>query len=66
VWNAWSGSALALDVAAAAHASDEALAERQARRLGALLASIAERSPLYREIVGRRDPARLGSPTCRS
>jgi phenylacetate-CoA ligase len=59
VWDAWGRGALAFDIAGASRASAAALADRQAQRLSALLQAAARGSPLYRRIVGRRDPARM-------
>ncbi|MDM0116337.1 phenylacetate--CoA ligase family protein [Variovorax sp. J22R133] len=53
-----SGS-IALDVAMASHASPEALASRRTTRLAELLSSAARNSPMYRELLGGRDPASL-------
>jgi phenylacetate-CoA ligase len=55
---AWSGSALAFEVLAVPRGSPQALAERQARRLAALLQSAARDSPLYRRALRGIDPAR--------
>jgi phenylacetate-coenzyme A ligase PaaK-like adenylate-forming protein len=55
---AWRGPALALDVLAVPHATPQALAARQARRLSALLCSAARDSPLYRQVLRGIDPAR--------
>ena len=55
---AWSGSALAFEVLAVPRATPQALAERQARRLAALLQSAARDSPLYRRALRGIDPAR--------
>jgi phenylacetate-CoA ligase len=49
----------ALDVAAASRADAQALAQRQQRRLAALLQGAARRSPLYRTLLQGRDPARV-------
>jgi phenylacetate-coenzyme A ligase PaaK-like adenylate-forming protein len=59
VWDAWGRAALAFDIVSASRAGAAALAQRQAQRLAALLGAAARGSPLYREIIGRRDPARL-------
>ncbi|HJV61371.1 MAG TPA: AMP-binding protein [Albitalea sp.] len=57
-WNPWLGS-MAMDVAAASRALPEALKRLQTQRLAALLQAAQQRSPLYREVIGRRDPQRL-------
>lgn len=57
--DAWSASAVAVDVALASHAGAEALAGRRARRLADLLASAARHSPLYRRLLDGCDPASL-------
>lgn len=57
MWDAWGRGALAFDIAAASRADAASLAERQAHRLAALLRAAARGSPLYRGILGRRDPA---------
>lgn len=51
----WLSGAVALDVALASHASAAAIAGRQARRLGELLASARLHSPLYRRLLAGRD-----------
>ena len=59
MWDAWGRGALAFDIVSATRAAPAALAQRQAQRLAALLAAAARDSPLYREIIGTRDPAGL-------
>jgi len=56
----WLASSVAADVWAATRSSREALASRQARRLGALLAAAARGSRLYRQCLLGQDPA--GTP----
>ena len=56
----WLTSSIALDVLAASSAGDDALGARRARRLDALLAAAAARSPMYRELLGDR-PASAGA-----
>jgi phenylacetate-CoA ligase len=55
----WLASSIAIDVLAASSAADAALGARRDRRLEALLAAAATRSPLYRELLGDR-PASAG------
>jgi phenylacetate-CoA ligase len=50
---------MAFDVALASRADAQALAQRQQRRLAALLQAAARRSPLYRALLQGRDPARV-------
>lgn len=57
--NPWLSGTVALDVALAPRAQADAMAARRNRRLGALLASAARDSPLYRRLLRGRDPARL-------
>jgi phenylacetate-CoA ligase len=59
VWDAWGRAGLAFDIAAASRADAQALAQRQAHRLAALLQAAARGSPLYRRILAGRDPARI-------
>ena len=55
--DAWPAGGTALDVALAAHAGAQALAQRQVTRLAALLEAAASRSPLYGRVLAGRDPA---------
>ena len=55
----WLSSAVAADVAAASHASADALVATRERRLAHLLASAARRSPLYRRLLKGRDVRNL-------
>ena len=57
MFDPWRTSAVALDVMAASRGSRDALSRRQSQRLAALLASAARRSPLYRQLLSRHDPA---------
>lgn len=57
--DAWRASAIGVDVLLAATAPAEALAERRAARLAALLEHALTRSPIYREWLGARDPRRI-------
>ena len=56
----WLTSVVAADVVAATWAgSDDALETRRERRLRALLAAAAARSPMYRRLLGVRAPAQV-------
>ena len=55
----WLSGAMAADVALVSHASSDALADRQTRRLGELLASARKNSPLYRRLFEGLDLERL-------
>jgi phenylacetate-coenzyme A ligase PaaK-like adenylate-forming protein len=55
----WLSGATAADVALVSHGSSDALANRQARRLVALLASARECSPLFRRLLKGRDLERV-------
>jgi phenylacetate-CoA ligase len=57
VFDPWRASAVTLDVMAATRGGREAVQRRQAQRLAALLASAARRSPMYRRLLARHDPA---------
>ena len=52
----WLSTTVAADVATTKHAGAQALAERQQRRLAALIASALHRSPLYRHLLEGADP----------
>jgi len=53
----WRAGAISLDIIAAARATAPDLQRRQAQRLAALVDVAAERSPLYRKLLGRRSAA---------
>ena len=53
----WRASAISLDIIAAARASAPALQRRQALRLAALVEVAAQRSPVYRKMLGRPSAA---------
>ncbi|MGO4392397.1 phenylacetate--CoA ligase family protein [Variovorax sp. M-6] len=55
----WLSGTVAVDVALALHAPAAAIAARQARRLGELLASARQHSALYRRLLEGRDPSDL-------
>jgi phenylacetate-coenzyme A ligase PaaK-like adenylate-forming protein len=57
-FDAWKSAVIATDVMTAA-SSAAVLADRRAARLAALLAAARRRSPLYREILERRDLTRV-------
>jgi phenylacetate-coenzyme A ligase PaaK-like adenylate-forming protein len=59
----WLSGDTALDVALVAHADAQALAQRQATRLAALLEAAASGSPLYRRLLAGRDPANVSLST---
>ncbi|HSV61286.1 MAG TPA: AMP-binding protein [Variovorax sp.] len=50
----WLSITMAMDAAAAGHADGAGLAARRERRLGALLKTAAERSPLFRRLLAGR------------
>jgi phenylacetate-coenzyme A ligase PaaK-like adenylate-forming protein len=52
----WLSSTIAADVATTRHAGSRALAERQQRRLAALIGSALHRSPLYRHLLKGAEP----------
>jgi phenylacetate-coenzyme A ligase PaaK-like adenylate-forming protein len=54
VFDPWRASAIALDVVAAQRWTREAVLQRQAHRLAALLGAAARRSPLYRQLLRGR------------
>lgn len=58
-WDAWHKGAIALDLIGASTATPHTVAMRQSQRVSALLQSAQRHSPLYRRIVGRRDPRGL-------
>jgi phenylacetate-coenzyme A ligase PaaK-like adenylate-forming protein len=58
-FDAWRSAAVAADVIQAQHAGAQALEQRRARRLAALLKAAAASSPLYRDLLRGRDAARL-------
>ena len=55
----WLSGAVAVDVALASHASADAIADRQERRLRELLASARLHSPLYRRLLKGCEPGAL-------
>jgi len=62
----WRTAAVACDVASAQHDLPAGIAARQSRRLKALLAQAARRSPLYREILrGGAEPGLADLPVMR-
>jgi phenylacetate-CoA ligase len=56
-WDAWRGALVAGDIALAAGAGEEGVRQRQAQRLGLLLAAAARGSPLYGKLMRGCDPA---------
>jgi len=56
VWDAWQGGSVSADVAATSWLPARAWHDRQRQRLASLLQAAAEDSPLYRRIIGKRDP----------
>ena len=62
----WISTTVAADVAATMHMSVESLAERQQRRLAAVISSAIHRSPLYRHLLKGADRMACVCRTCRS
>jgi phenylacetate-coenzyme A ligase PaaK-like adenylate-forming protein len=56
VWNPWHGGAVSVDVMVASLAPAQLLNARRQQRLASLLERAAQGSPLYRRIIGKRDP----------
>ena len=52
----WLSTTVAADVAATMHMSVASLAERQQRRLAAVISSAIHRSPLYRHLLKGAEP----------
>jgi phenylacetate-coenzyme A ligase PaaK-like adenylate-forming protein len=55
----WASAAIAADVAWMSHADAATRARRRQERLGRLLDAAARGSPLYRRLIGERDPRTL-------
>ncbi|HEY2929143.1 phenylacetate--CoA ligase family protein [Piscinibacter sp.] len=56
-YDPWRAGAISLDIVAVARATAQGLQRRQAQRLAALVDVAAERSPLYRKLLGPRSAA---------
>jgi phenylacetate-coenzyme A ligase PaaK-like adenylate-forming protein len=59
LFDPWLSAAMLADVAAATSADAQALAVLQKERMGRLIASAAQCSPLYRGLLAGRDPSHL-------
>ena len=55
MWDAWQGGSVSADVAATSWLPARAWHDRQRQRLASLLEAVAQGSPLYRRVIGKRD-----------